>query len=238
MRGVTTVAAGTTFTGLGTLVNDSTGDMTLHDGLDTAFVDLDNEGILRLGSSPGQVEVNGFDQAASGEWVLEVGGSLPNEFDSLMVDSTAELAGLLTLSLIDGHVPTLGTSYNILIAPFGVTGTFDSVLGGVEGDVRLGVVYQATQVLLFATYSADFDVDGDVDEDDLSQWEGDFAQNGNSDADGDGDSDAFDLLVWQQQFGSSISLPTAHAFVPEPSSWMLMLVAAMACPRRRLVSRR
>jgi hypothetical protein len=45
----------------------------------------------------------------------------------------------------------------------------------------------------------DFDDDGDVDEDDLSQWKGDFGQNGNSD--GDGDSDGNDFAIWQQNLG-------------------------------------
>jgi len=239
MRGVTTIAAGADFNGLGTLVNDSSGDMTMHNGLDTAFVDLDNEGTLRLGSSPGHVEVNGFDQSAGGTWELDVAGALAAEYDVLTIDATAELDGTLSISLLGGYEPILGTFYNILTAPFGVSGNFSTVLGGVDGEVRLGVIYTPTSVLLLATYAADFDMDGDVDADDLAQWEGDYAMNGLSDANGDGDSDGADFIVWQQQFGSSFSLPSAHlaATVPEPTSMVILLTLASMWPVRRLARR-
>ena len=49
----------------------------------------------------------------------------------------------------------------------------------------------------------DFDNDGDVDGNDLSQWQGDFGLNGNSDADFDGDSDGADFLAWQRNLTGS-----------------------------------
>ncbi len=236
MRGVTVVGAGADFNGLGTLVNGFGGDMTLFDGLDTAFVDLENEGTLRLGASPGQVETNGFVQKSSGVWEVEIAGSLAAEFDALTVDSTAELAGKIRLSLLDGYVPWLGQTFTILTAPFGVSGAFDTVLGGVDGDTRLGLLYEPAKVQLFATFSADFDLDGDVDADDLAQWQGDYGLNGMSDADGDGDSDGSDFLAWQQQFGSALPRLTFSQTVPEPGSLLLgvlavLLYATISAPR-------
>jgi hypothetical protein len=223
MRGVTVVESGADFNGLGTLVNDSGGDMTLQDGLDTEFVDLDNEGTLRLDSSPGQVEVNGFAQTAGGSWEVEVGGPLAAQFDSLTVDSTADLAGTLSLSLLGGYVPDLGLTFDILTAPFGVDGTFDAVLGGVVGSTRLGVRYEPTLVQLVSTFSADFDLDFDVDGADLAMWRGAFGPGGMADADGDGDSDGFDFMVWQRQLGSVFD-PLATN-VPEPATCAMTLLA-------------
>ena len=51
--------------------------------------------------------------------------------------------------------------------------------------------------------AGDFNSDGTVDGADLSQWESDYAVNGNSDADNDGDSDGADFLAWQVTFGNS-----------------------------------
>jgi len=76
------------------------------------------------------------------------------------------------------------------------------------------------------SFPADFDGDGDVDADDLTQWHNDFAQNSGSDADGDGDSDGHDFLAWQRQFGSGQA--SAAVSVPEPASWVL-LTATVIC---------
>jgi len=74
---------------------------------------------------------------------------------------------------------------------------------------------------------SDFDIDGDVDSDDLAQWEGDFGLNGNSDANGDGISNGADFLVWQRQVGSGVTaLPSAIA-VPEPSCTVLLLTGLL-----------
>ncbi|HEX6963188.1 MAG TPA: hypothetical protein VF175_15080 [Lacipirellula sp.] len=77
----------------------------------------------------------------------------------------------------------------------------------------------------------DFDHDGDVDGDDLAQWQGDFGANGFSDADADGDSDGADFLVWQRQLGSIAATAVADA-VPEPSAATLAMAAACLLWRR------
>ncbi|MBN1854503.1 MAG: DNRLRE domain-containing protein, partial [Pirellulales bacterium] len=51
--------------------------------------------------------------------------------------------------------------------------------------------------------AGDFNRDGNVDGQDLAQWDGDFGVNGESDSDGDGDSDGNDFLAWQRNFGST-----------------------------------
>ena len=73
-------------------------------------------------------------------------------------------------------------------------------------------------------FTADFDGDGDVDDQDLAQWEGDFGQNGDSDSDGDNDSDGADYLAWQQQFGSGVPPLASTQTVPEPSSLVLLVL--------------
>ncbi len=83
-------------------------------------------------------------------------------------------------------------------------------------------------------FGADFDGDGDVDQEDLSRWETDFLNNGGSDADGDGDTDLLDLLGWQRQYGSGVSAG-AVVSVPEPGNVLLALAAlSLVCGRWHL----
>lgn len=78
---------------------------------------------------------------------------------------------------------------------------------------------------LITVVPGDFNGDGTVDGDDLSQWEGDFGINVDSDADDDGDSDGVDFLIWQQNEGTMAPLSATSAAVPEPASLLLMLAA-------------
>ncbi len=68
---------------------------------------------------------------------------------------------------------------------------------------------------------SDFDNDGDVDGDDLGDWQTAFGSGNGGDADSDNDSDGSDYLVWQQEFTGPAGLQTA--VVPEPSSATLAL---------------
>ena len=59
--------------------------------------------------------------------------------------------------------------------------------------------------------TTDFDVDGDVDTDDVVVWLENFGTDGDAtistgDADGDGDTDGRDLLAWQRQRGGGLPL--------------------------------
>jgi hypothetical protein len=98
------------------------------------------------------------------------------------------------------------------------------------------VIYNPKSVVLtvLPAVTADFDEDGDVDSDDLAQWQDDFGVNALSDADNDGDSDGADFLAWQQQLGGGPAIPASEA-VPEPGGLMLLLAICPAAPcvRRR-----
>ena len=78
----------------------------------------------------------------------------------------------------------------------------------------------------------DFDLDLDVDGDDLAEWRAAFGSTSGADADNDGDSDGADFLVWQQQLGST-SVLAAGGAVPEPGTLALALLAALTVNGRR-----
>jgi CubicO group peptidase (beta-lactamase class C family) len=76
--------------------------------------------------------------------------------------------------------------------------------------------------------AADFDLDGNVDDDDLAVWRDSYGLTSLADADGDGDSDGADFLRWQQQLGTGLAATSSSSVVPEPGTFaILMLVAAL-----------
>jgi probable HAF family extracellular repeat protein len=81
-----------------------------------------------------------------------------------------------------------------------------------------------------STPDGNFNGDAVVDGVDLDLWSGGFgaasgADLADGDADGDGDVDGADFLVWQRQVGSP-SVVSTSAAVPEPATWMLIVLAA------------
>ncbi|HEX6963359.1 MAG TPA: hypothetical protein VF175_15940 [Lacipirellula sp.] len=231
-----TIAAGATFMGAASLVNLGGATLTVASGANVG-VTLENQGSLVLGASPGEVSAAAFEQAATGSWMLELGGTAANQYDRLSLTGAATLAGALKLSTIDGYIPMLGDMFEILSAPGGVSGAFTAVTqpAGMPAGLLLDVIYAPTAVQLAVVqgpiFSADFDVDGDVDGDDLAKWQADFGPTAGSDADDDGDSDGADLLAWQRQLGSAPAVTTATG-VPEPAgAATLVSVVAVAVLR-------
>ena len=78
------------------------------------------------------------------------------------------------------------------------------------------------------TLAPDFDLDGDVDNDDLAKWERNFGLSEDADANKDGISNGKDFLIWQQRFGIDTSAISTSVRVPELDAQVLFL-ATVAC---------
>ncbi len=184
---------------------------TVH--LDSSLVTLDST--LTLGST----SVLEFSLAGT---TKSDGSGDVGQFSAIDAD-VVTLDGGLNLFLVDGFVPSLGDTFQILTGLR--TGTFDSVVfpalpTGLDWEIH----YDLDAVLLevLGSFTADFDTDGDVDDEDLNQWKTSFGTGSAADADGDSDSDGNDFLAWQRQFRST--LPSAQS-VPEPTTQLLSLLA-------------
>lgn len=135
-----------------------------------------------------------------------------------------------------GDVISVATHQNLehIFAKVPADGDYEIVVrqvnGGPNDDVDFGLAWWFGNPFATALLG-DFDKDGDVDNDDLDQWEDDYGQNGDSDADGDGDSDGQDFLAWQRDFG--IGTLSATIAVPEPASGLLLVMCAWALPYRK-----
>jgi hypothetical protein len=81
-------------------------------------------------------------------------------------------------------------------------------------------------------YLADFDRDGDVDTDDLTDWRSAYSGGtAGGDADGDGVSSGRDFLIWQRQVG--LGTVAGGIAVPEPGGLMLLLLGCYPLSRKR-----
>ncbi len=108
---------------------------------------------------------------------------------------------------------------------FEITSTYkfditDTFAYAIVGEVVLDVVSDAVGL------PGDFDLDHDVDGDDLLEWQAAYGLTADADADGDGDSDGDDVLVWQRNVGRVESASAVAAAVPEPASMAIVATAS------------
>jgi hypothetical protein len=92
-----------------------------------------NAAELEPGDSPGALTINGnYTQTSAGVLDIEIGGPAAGQFDRLVVNGTASLAGTLNVVILNGFVPDPGTSFGVLTFR-SHTGDFD-----VENGLDLG----------------------------------------------------------------------------------------------------
>ncbi len=119
-----------TLTGAGTLnltsLNLNGGNLT-GNLLITANVS-NQGGTVTPGASPGALTINGnYVQSPGGTLVVEIGGTTGgSQYDQLIVNGNATLGGTLSVTLINGFVPTGGETFTVVQSSGAVSGTFAS----------------------------------------------------------------------------------------------------------------
>jgi hypothetical protein len=206
--------AGATFSGTGTL--DFIDSFPPRTGL------LRNSGLIRPEgefAQLGRIYLDGdFQQDATGTLEMNVAGTEPGEFDALILSgSNAVLSGALDIYPLATFDPPVGHEYTIIDTLGGtITGSFDTFTAPALSGRWWSLDYQSDKVVLNVNaITADFDLNGIVDEDDLHEWRAAYGVDAAGDADGDGDTDGRDYLAWQRQFGSGVPAVEGVA-VPEP----------------------
>ena len=129
LGGVSQWSSSTSFTGDGLLINSSTGDMTLDDGLDMGPARVLNNGRLHIGDEElAAVTTGGFENRASGTFAVDVScaGGVPMT-DQLVVNGVATLNGTLELTHLNDFHAEPGDSFVIIDANSfsGVFSSFD-----------------------------------------------------------------------------------------------------------------
>jgi len=151
---------------VGTFTKDVGGDFIFNGG--TVSADAINFSIavgsgcaLDVGKTGMETVIAGdYAQAVGGQLVVEIGGTAAGlQHDTLSISGQASLGGDLQLSIVDGFIPTLGDSFELLTYS-SRDGAFDSIseiplddglsLEASYGDesMRLTVVPEPTSLLL------------------------------------------------------------------------------------------
>jgi hypothetical protein len=158
---------------------------------------------------------NGVSEGATyvetAEWLDRFGA-----YDGLNLDG----GGSTTMVMDDGQ-----SGYDLLNTPVGFL--------NIASTERLNGSNFGIRVIL----EADFDEDGDVDQDDLGTWEAGFGATSARHSDGDANNDqivnGLDFLTWQRQFSGGATASAGTASVPEPTTCTLALAALCLMVGRR-----
>jgi hypothetical protein len=194
-------------------------------------------GIVSPGTSIGTLTVEGnYLQMAGGTLNIELGGTAAGQYDQLNVIgglNGAILDGTLDVSLVNGFVPAVGNTFDVITAPGGVVNTNVIELHPSDASAFSLSVVTGNILRLTATsanppmLTGDFNNNGVVDAADYVLW-----RNGgplmNDPTNG---VQPEDYNVWRANFGKTAgSAASLAASVPEPASCVIMLLTvASAC---------
>jgi hypothetical protein len=198
---------------------------TLH--ADTVNFDLLNSGgTLAPGHSIGQTHVTGDLTLSSGSLQIELASAALS--DTLLVDNEVVLGGILAVLPMAGFTPTNGNSWQIITAG-GITGQFSSVTAGYS------VQQQGDNLMLFFGAAPPIDLEGDYNDDgvvdsaDYVVWRRAMALGGTlaNETASLGTIDQADFDAWRGNFGATAGSGAQNTpAVPEPASWIMLVLAA------------
>jgi T5SS/PEP-CTERM-associated repeat protein len=230
---------------------------TLHVGVFRKSL-TNQGGTLAPGHSAGSTIIDGnYTQQAAGTMELEIGGTASGtQFDNVGLEGTANLDGLLRLTLINGFVPTAVQTFDVLDS-FGITGAFSNAANGqrlttADGLGSFVVNYlpadaeSRNHIVLTNFVSVplpgDYNHNGIVDAADYTVWRDTLGQTGAglaADGNGNNQIDAGDYNIWKVHFGSHAGSGSGGtAAVPEPSAIALaMMAATLLCARPRAANK-
>jgi autotransporter-associated beta strand protein len=204
------------------------------------------------GDSTALSTVSGNFTQIAGSLTIELAGATPGTgFDQLSVGGSASLAGLLEVDLLDGFLPNPGSSFEILRATGGISGTFAPIIAPVLPGRLWRLEYEPNSVRLLVDAVAnnlpgDYNFDGVVDAADYLVWRNAFSSTFDFAADGNGNGmiDQGDYAIWRANFGRiapAAASGSSTGSVPEPGTlslaFMMMLAMVMlayrTCPSRQ-----
>jgi hypothetical protein len=186
----------------------------------------------------GAISIEGrFSNGVDGTLAFDIGGLLGGvHHDQLHVDGDVALDGTLDVDLVDldgvDYQPANGHEFTLLSATAGLGGQFEQLFlpPMIVWDLEF-VDDEGLLLTVLSTLPGDFNADGMVNAADYVVWrnaEGSTIST-RADADGSGLVDEGDLAIWRDNFGTVAELGAGsnQASVPEPTTFALLLVAAL-----------
>ena len=179
----------------------------------------------------GMVDGNDF-SILQANWLTTVGGALASSslditvypmLDAMTGEPVLD-ATLLRPANINSDLNVDGDDLDILAASFGVDDMGD-VSGDGDTDGADFLLWQ--QQFYVYSLNADFDINGEVQKDDLEIWEYSFGKNRGGDSDSDDDTDGGDFLSWQREFSPPVSTSGSVIAVPEPATSIIVAAVSL-----------
>lgn len=197
----------------GDITNTATGVIAIGGGSNATFYgDVDvTAGTLHIAAGSTALFLSDISISAGANLAIALDpSSLEEGFSTPLQGLNATIDSLITLSLAEGFVPTLGDEFELISTTQGLAisqvdpNNFETLPTGLQWDV-LQTGNTLTAIVIGSGSPGDFDNDGDVDGQDFLAWQRNPSI-GN-------------LADWQQHYGS----PPPLTFVPEPSTLILLL---------------
>jgi hypothetical protein len=182
---------------------------------------------LSPGNSPALVNFAGGATLGGGTALnMELGGStVGTGYDKIHVDGLLSLGGVLSVSLINGFMPTAWSSFDLM--DWGsLAGTFSSINLPTLAVGQWDTSQLYTSGVLSVALAGDFDHSGVVDNADYVVWRKGLGTNYSQS----------DYDIWRAHFGeggSGSGSAASVAAVPEPGAVSLMIIAGLAMIGRR-----
>jgi hypothetical protein len=154
------IEAGATFSGAGALIIPPTSHFVLDPNAN-ANVLVINQGSFRPANSDGigRVDFRDYQQTSTGVLFAEITGTNLNQFDRVVVNGSAQIAGEINLDIDGPFVPVAGQTFDILTASGGISGHFNQLtLSGLPPGVTFQVTYGATFVRATVAAGTQYDL--------------------------------------------------------------------------------
>jgi autotransporter-associated beta strand protein len=231
------------------------GEFLFHGGrleVNDVFGDLVNSGgtFAVGGDSVVLGTVSGDFAQSAGRIDFDLGAGVAGVgYDTLAIGGTATIGGVLDVDFTSGFAPTFGQRFDLISAAH-VKGNFSGYdLPALSGGTRWSLQNDGQIVSLIVGLTGDYNGNGRVDAADYTVWRNSLGQPvpPGTLADGNGSAmiDDQDYLVWRQHFGaiaiasgSGASFPVEPTAVPEPTTLVLIALAATSGRRLRRYARR
>ncbi|MEX2309339.1 MAG: hypothetical protein WD738_17190, partial [Pirellulales bacterium] len=211
------------------------------EGSGTIMANVANSATIAPGLSAGQLAITGdLTLASTSTLQIEIGGANQGgDFDFLSEAGTQalNLAGALSVTLVNGFMPAAADSLIIVNSNQPITGMFSNVVAGhvltSDGLTSLRLSVIGNHVVI-SGLSGDYNHNGIVDAADYVVWRHTLGQSGTSlvaDGNHNNQVDAGDYNVWRANFGEVAgrgSGAVANASVPEPATTVLFIVGMPA----------
>lgn len=164
------IKVGAAFSGNGALIVPEGSNLIAHAGSDiNVFLEVQGRFFPGGFFSVGRVDLRDYQQAATGEAVIEITGTSLNQFDRVVVDGDVAIEGKLTVEFFGGFTPSAGNAFTIFSGN-SVAGTFDEVqVFGAPAGVAVLVQYMPSFVRILVLQSVPGDMNGDFDVDE-NDW--------------------------------------------------------------------